>query len=85
MMDSTQKRQDESNESELDRLKRECASMVHVVKSLDDKEKRLKAEVSILAREALMIGFDPSALEAPAPKRRKSIKKEEVDPLVNLS
>ena len=58
-------------ESELERLKQECSTMVKALKELEEEELDLQCQNRILAREALLCGFDPSVLEPPAPKRRR--------------
>jgi len=46
--------------------------MVRLLKRLEKEEEELHAQNEILAREAMLCGFDPVRLEPPAPKRRKS-------------
>jgi hypothetical protein len=65
----------EPPEVELERLKRESAAMVRYLKSLEEKEVQLVAQNDILAREALICGFDPGILGPPTPRRRQSKKK----------
>jgi hypothetical protein len=45
--------------------------MIRLLKNLEAQERSLYAQNEILAREALMCGFEPHLLEPPAPKRRK--------------
>jgi hypothetical protein len=52
-------------------LKKECTLMMGLLKQSETEEKELSAQNKILAREALLCGFDPAVLEPPAPKRRK--------------
>lgn len=52
-------------------LKKECSMMVGLLKQSETEENELSAQNKILAREALLCGFDPAVLEPPAPKRRK--------------
>jgi hypothetical protein len=52
-------------------LKKECSVMMGLLKQSESEEKELYAQNKILAREALLCGFDPAVLEPPAPKRRK--------------
>jgi hypothetical protein len=69
----------ESGVSEMDVLKQECSEMVSLLKKLEKEEHDLRLQNEILAREALLCGFDPSMLGPPAPKRRKSaVKKPDV-------
>jgi hypothetical protein len=60
----------EEAESEAERLKRESRAMVRLLKKLEAEEMELTMQNEILAREALLCGFDPGVLEPPAPKRR---------------
>jgi hypothetical protein len=57
---------------ELNRLKSECRSMVALLKELERDELELVQQTKILAREALLCGYQPHLLEPPAPKRRRS-------------
>jgi hypothetical protein len=52
-------------------LKKECSIMVGLLKQSEIEEKEMSAQNKILAREALLCGFDVAILEPPAPKRRK--------------
>jgi hypothetical protein len=54
----------------MDRLKREAKAMVRLLKKLEAEEVEIRMQNEILAREALLCGFDPGVLEPPAPKRR---------------
>jgi hypothetical protein len=60
------------NNEELERLKRECRSMVALLKELERDELELVQQTKILAREALLCGYQPHLLEPPAPKRRRN-------------
>ena len=60
----------DENGSELDRLKRECRAMVTLLKRLREEEEDLRDKNVMLAREALLCGFQMESLEAPPPKRR---------------
>lgn len=66
---------DQEEPSELERIKKECSAMLRLLKSLDKEEQQLRKQNEILAREALLCGFDPGILGPPAPKRRKSTTK----------
>lgn len=59
-------------EEELGRIQQECSAMVKLLKNLEKEEHDLQCQLEILAREALLCGFDPEVLEPPAPKRRKT-------------
>lgn len=56
--------------SELERLKKECKAMVTLLKRLREEEEDLREKNVMLAREALLCGFQMDNLEAPPPKRR---------------
>lgn len=60
-----------ASENELDRLKRECAQMMTTLKQLEKEELDLQCQNTILAREAMICGFDPKIVEPPPPKRRR--------------
>lgn len=57
--------------AELERLKNESKEMIQQLKQLEQQEHELTVQNEILAREALLNGFDPKLLEPLAPKRRK--------------
>ena len=57
-------------ETELQRLQREANAMMLELQALEGKERELRVQNDILAREALSCGYDPGVLEPPAPKRR---------------
>ena len=61
----------EASETELQRLKRECAEMMTTLKRLEEHELDLQCENKILAREALLSGYDPKIVEPPPPKSRR--------------
>ena len=61
------------NMTEFERIQSECSAMVQLLKSLESKEHDLQCQLQVLAREALLCGFSPSAMEPPAPKRRRTI------------
>ncbi|GKY93172.1 hypothetical protein MPSEU_000285200 [Mayamaea pseudoterrestris] len=62
-----------SSSNKLDRIKLECSAMMRLLKNLEKEEKLLQTQNEILAREALLCGFEPHLLEPPAPKRRKNV------------
>jgi hypothetical protein len=53
------------------RLEIECKAMISLLKDLEHEEHDLRTQNEILAREALLLGFCPTVLEPPAPKRRR--------------
>jgi hypothetical protein len=65
--------QSSSGNRKLERIKTECSAMIRLIKSLEKEELSLEAQNEILAREALLCGFEPHLLEPPAPKRRKNL------------
>eukprot|EP00980_Cylindrotheca_fusiformis_P028667 scaffold22634_cov123-Cylindrotheca_fusiformis.AAC.14 len=62
----------ESTKDDLERIQTECSAMVQLLKNLADEEQNLDCQLKILAREALMCGFDPAVVEPPQPKRRRT-------------
>jgi hypothetical protein len=58
---------------DIDRIKTECSAMLRLLKTLEKEEQGISAQNEILAREALLCGFEPHLLEPPAPKRRKHL------------
>lgn len=57
---------------ELERLKKECNAMVRYIKKLHREEKDLRQRNEMIAREALLCGFQPDALEPQPPKQRRT-------------
>jgi hypothetical protein len=62
-------------QDELERLERECLAMVSLIRQLEREELEFLHQAKILAREALLCGYQPHLLETPAPKRRRLIMK----------
>ena len=60
----------DDNNGELVRLKNECKAMVTFIKRLRAEEQDLREKNVMLARQALLCGFQMESLEAPPPKRR---------------
>lgn len=72
----------ETAEMEVERLKMECANMIKFLKALEEEELETQIQNRILAREALVCGYEPSIIEPPPPKRRRApAKKKEAAPL----
>ena len=67
---STTSNNNNNSADELDRLKRECQAMLTLIKRLRTQEEDLRDKNRMLAREALLCGFQLEQLEAPPPKRR---------------
>ena len=55
---------------EVERLKNECQAMLTLLQRLREEEDDLREKNVMLAREALLCGFQIENLEAPPPKRR---------------
>jgi hypothetical protein len=71
----------ETAEMEVERLKKECANMVKVLKALEEEELETQIQNRILAREALVCGYEPNVVEPAPPKRRRApAKKKEATP-----
>jgi hypothetical protein len=68
-----------STETEIHKLRTECSMMVKYLKHFEKKEAELVLQNEILAREAVVNGYDISALEPAAPKRRKAVQKKHDD------
>lgn len=75
MMDSVESNNNDELMDELDRLRHECAAMVTTLKQLEQQELDIQAENRILAREAILSGYDPKVVEPPPPKRRRTAPK----------
>ena len=73
-MGFAEKESSQSNDTgdELERLKKESLAMIKLLKNLDKQVQDLAHQNEILARQALLCGFDVKVLEPPAPKRRKA-------------
>lgn len=56
--------------TELQRIQKECSDMIGLLKTLHREEADLDCELEILAREALLCGFQTHLVEPPPPKRR---------------
>jgi len=63
---------EDASENELERLKQECSDMMKTLKKLEGEELDLQCENKILAREAMLCGYDPKLVEPPPPKRRRA-------------
>jgi hypothetical protein len=60
------------NQSEVERLQHESSNMIKLLKNLEKEEHDVHCQLQILAREALLCGFDPNLVEAPQPRRRRT-------------
>jgi hypothetical protein len=60
---------------EILKLERECRAMYNLLKTLEKEELELIQQAKVLAREALLRGYQPHLLDIPAPKRRRTIVK----------
>jgi len=58
---------------EAERLKKESLAMIEFLKQQEQEQNELRIQNEILAREALLHGFDPNAVEPPAPKKGRKI------------
>lgn len=66
-----------STEDEMHKLRNECSAMVKCLKHLEQKEAELVLQNEILARESVVNGFDISALDPSALKKRKTAPKKQ--------
>ena len=48
----------------------ECSTMISLLKDLEKEEHDLQCQIEILAKEALLCGFQNDIFEPPIPKRR---------------
>ena len=65
------------NEITTTALEQECIAMLSLIRQLERQELELLQQANILAREALLCGYQPHLLETPAPKRRRLLLKKE--------
>ena len=54
---------------EAERLKKESLAMIRLLKQKEQEQDELRVQNEILAREALVNGYDPQGVEPPAPKK----------------
>mmetsp|Transcript_25225 Transcript_25225/g.37255 ORF Transcript_25225/g.37255 Transcript_25225/m.37255 type:complete len:80 (-) Transcript_25225:117-356(-) len=66
-------------DDELERLQRECASMVALLKQLEKEELELNQQNKILAREAVLCGYQSHLIEPTPPKRRRTASKKKIN------
>ena len=64
-----------ADSDEIARLKGECSAMTKLLKKLEAQENEFRLQNEILAREALLNGFELGLLEPRTTKRRKATKK----------
>lgn len=58
---------------EAERLKKESLAMIQLLKQQEQEQNELRIQNEILAREALLHGFNPDAIETPAPKKGRKL------------
>lgn len=63
----------EAEHDNIQRIQAECSNMMALLKNLQSEERDLNCQLEILAREALLCGFQPELIEPPIPKRRKTV------------
>jgi len=51
-------------------IQAECSNMVSLLKSLQKEEEDIECQLEILAKEALLCGFQNDVIEPPIPKKR---------------
>lgn len=69
----------QQDSDELSQLKSECRAMLTLLKRLRREEEDLRQKNCMLARQAVLCGFQVEALESaarPAPKRRSTVNKQ---------
>lgn len=60
---------------ELQRLQDECLTMVTLLKQQERQERLFRNETAILAREAMLCGYQPELLEAVVKAKRKMVQR----------
>lgn len=76
-----QQQGEKQDNDELSQLKSECRAMVTLLKRLRREEEDLRQKNCMLARQAVLCGFQVEALESaarPPPKRRSTVNKQHV-------
>lgn len=59
-------------------IQAECSNMISLLKSLQKEEHDIQCQLEILAKEALLCGFQNDVVEPPIPKKRtKKLKEKE--------
>ena len=53
-------------------IQAECTAMISLLRDLEKEEHDLHCQLEILAREALLCGFQNDVIEPPIPKKRKT-------------
>ncbi len=55
-------------------IQAECSTMISLLKDLEKEEHDLQCQLEILAKEALLCGFQNDVIEPPIPKKRNKKK-----------
>ena len=71
----TQPTPNNDDDHDLQRLQDECVTMVKLIKQLEEEERMLQNENTILAREAILCGYNPALLEPVIKTKRKVVQR----------
>mmetsp|Transcript_3880 Transcript_3880/g.10162 ORF Transcript_3880/g.10162 Transcript_3880/m.10162 type:complete len:123 (+) Transcript_3880:30-398(+) len=63
---------DNNNNNNIQAIQAECTAMISLLRDLEKEEHDLHCQLEILAREALLCGFQNDVIEPPIPKKRKT-------------
>ena len=69
-----QQQQQQQQDQDIQAIQAECSSMISLLQQLEQEEHDLQCQVEILAKEALLCGFQNDIIEPPIPKKRKTKK-----------
>eukprot|EP00536_Pseudo-nitzschia_multiseries_P012101 jgi/Psemu1/290073/fgenesh1_pg.445_\ len=61
---------DNGKDDDIQTIQAECSNMVLLLKSLHKEEEDIQCQLEILAKEALLCGFQNDVIEPPVPKKR---------------
>ena len=60
----------ETNGNDIQTIQEECSTMISLLQDLEKEEHDLQCQLEILAKEALLCGFQNDVIEPPIPKKR---------------
>ena len=63
---------DSGSSNNIQAIQAECTAMISLLRDLEKEEHDLHCQLEILAREALLCGFQNDVIEPPIPKKRKT-------------
>ncbi len=59
-----------ADKNDIQAIQAECSTMISLLKDLEKEEHDLQCQLDILAKEALLCGFQNDVFEPPIPKKR---------------